>query len=519
MPSIELLDHDILHTKYAGRVGVRRGFPLLPATLIVPVIFLLIVFFPYWASGASPGHDLTQDLRKITDDPALRPAAIGIVVHSMTTGKDIFTYNADRRFIPASNMKLLTSAAALFVLTPDFSYETRLVTNGHVESGILYGDLIIEGSGDPTISGYFNDNDPSYVLKDWTKQLAQAGIREVQGDIIADNSAFPENPYGEGWNMDDAMRCFCAPRDAFTFNNNCIQIEIVPGTRERGFQFIMEPVSDYIRLVNRLNTRKDTGRDAIRFNYLDPRTLEVRGAKKTGSAATIHYIPMRYPAQFGAFVLRETLASSGIKVAGTIACARNCPDIIDIAARKKGRPLKTLAVYRSVKLSEIIKVVNKLSNNLYSEMLLFAIGRTTGKTFATADAASISLRALSAAGIDTEGVVMADGCGLSRLNRVTPRQIARLLQVMADSPHSAYFSESLPIMSVDGTLTRRLKGSPASGMIRAKTGTMAGVRSLSGYMTTLNGENLIFSIFSNNHTSVATADRMVDKIILRLLDY
>ncbi len=154
----------------------------------------------------------------------------------MATGKTIFEYNADKRLVPASNMKLLTSAAALIVLTPDFRYETRLLTNGYVQSGILYGDIIIEGSGDPTISGYFNDNDPVYVFKDWTKRLTDMGIHEIRGDLVIDNSAFPEDPYGEGWNMDDAARCFCAPRDAFTFNNNCIQLEIIPqGRKNRNF--------------------------------------------------------------------------------------------------------------------------------------------------------------------------------------------------------------------------------------------------------------------------------------------
>ena len=152
-------------------------------------------------------------------------------------------------------------------------------------------------------------------------------------------------------------------------------------------------------------------------------------------------------------------------------------------------------------------------------MLLFAIGRTSGDTFSTRNAAAIALQALDKAGIDTRGVVMADGCGLSRQNLITPGQIARLLKVMAGSPYSAYFYESLPIMSIDGTLSRRLKGSRASGLIRAKTGTMAGVRSLSGYLTTYGDENLVFSIISNGHTSTAAIDRAVDKIILRLLDY
>jgi len=486
--------------------------------LAMSLILVPGIFHPSEASGT--GRDITRDLNAIVSDPAVRSARIGIVVESISAGKSIFELNPDGPLVPASNMKLLTSAAALVVLSPDFRYETRLVTNGTVRSGILHGDLIVEGSGDPTISGYFNDDDPVRVFKDWARQLNETGIKEIRGDLVIDNSAFPENPYGEGWNMDDAMRCFCAPRDAFTFNNNCIQLEITPSAQKGShFQFLMEPVSDYIRLVDRLDPRKATGGDMVRLQYTDPQTLNVLGSKSPGSGTTVHYVPVRYPAQFGGFVLKETLASGGIKVTGDILCARNCPNIADIAQRKNDRQLATLAVYRSVRLAEIIKVVNKLSNNLYSEMLLFAVGRMPGKTFTTRDAAGIAIQALENAGIDMNAAVMADGSGLSRYNRVTPRQLARLLQVMASTHYSAYFVESLPIMSVDGTLSHRLKGSRASGFIRAKTGTIAGVRSLSGYMTTYKNENLVFSIISNGHTSTAAIDRMVDKIILRLLDY
>ncbi len=494
-----------------------------PRALPVVLCVFIVYFFgtSHYCQAAGRGEkDLARDLRAMVTDPTVRSAKIGVVVVSTTTGKNIFVYNPDRRLVPASNMKLLTSAAALFVLTPDFRYETRLTTNGGVSSGILNGDLIVESSGDPTISGYFNDNDPVCVFRDWAKRLQGMGIHEIRGDLVIDNSAFPEGPYGEGWDMDDTNRCFCAPRDAFTFNNNCIQLEIIPPVqKEQGFQFVMEPASDYVQLVNRLDSRTVTGRDTVRLDYTDPRTLEVRGSKRPGGAATIHYVPVRYPAQFGGFVLKETLASSGIQLTGDILCARNCPAIADIARRKNDRQLSTLAVYRSVRLSEIIKVVNKLSNNLYTEMLLFAIGRTSGHAFTTRNAAAIVLQALDKAGIDTTGVVMVDGSGLSRYNLISPRQLVRLLQVMAASPYSGYFYESLPIMSVDGTLSRRLKGSRASGLIRAKTGTMTGVRSLSGYMTTYNNENLIFSIISNDHPSTSAIDRVVDKIIMRLLDY
>lgn len=497
------------HIRSTSRVP-RSG--RLCAYLCVLILTVLSCAQSAWSS-TDPAQALAGDIQSILRDPALACAHLGVVIDSVTTGRRLFELNGSKRFVPASNMKLFTSAAALIALTPEYRYETRLLTGGSLRSGILHGDLIIEGSGDPTISGYFNGGDPLYVFRQWATRLKEMGVREIRGDLIIDNSAFTGQPYPTGWEIGDTTNCFSAPRDAFTFNNNCIQLDITPGRGREGIRLVMEPVTGYVRLHNRLT--QQPGPDTVGFEYTTPRTLLITGSIGDQSDTITRYVAVNHPAYFGGFVFKETLTADGIAVKGEIACARNCPKIVDIRDVRKKKTFKTAAVYRSPKLSEIIKVVNKLSNNLYAELLLFATGKTTGD-----ESPDAALTILSNAGIDTAGVAMADGSGLSRHNLVTPGAIVDLLKAMAQGPYASCYIESLPVMSVDGTLGNRLKGSLAEGRIRAKTGSMKHVRSLSGFVTTKNNEILAFSILSNNYdAAVEAVDTVVDRIVLRLLDH
>jgi D-alanyl-D-alanine carboxypeptidase/D-alanyl-D-alanine-endopeptidase (penicillin-binding protein 4) len=499
----------------AGR-NVTRGRLLVCTLTLVLLIFLCAC--PV-LSNADAVKTLREDLETILRDPALDSAHVGVVIDSLTTGQRIFGYNAGKRFVPASNMKLFTTAAALLALSPDFRYETRLFTDGPVTSGVLHGDIIIEGSGDPTISGYFNGGDVLHVFRQWAKKLREMGVKEIRGDLVIDNSAFLGQPHGTGWDI-DTTSCFSAPRDAFTFNNNCIQLDISPAARSgNGARMVMEPATEYVRLANGLTGRTDAGRDIINLEYTTPRTLSITGSTLPGNPMITRYVAVNHPAYFGGFVFNETLEAAGIVMKGEILCARNCPKTVNISERSNREDWKPVDTYRSPPLTEVIKVVNKLSNNLYAELLLLAVGRTTTGASRTDGSAASALAALQNAGIDTSAVTMVDGSGLSRHNLVTPDSVAQLLKTMARGPCASYFFDSLPVMSVDGTLSNRLKGSHGADRIRAKTGALTHVRSLSGYVTTRGGEILVFSILSNNHATRLAVDAVSDRIILKLLDH
>ncbi len=515
-------DTPMTPTVSAGKKVVRRSCPPARSVMLLLCIFLLMPSGGAFAQTVA-GADLAlqNDLETILGDGALSSANVGIVVESLTTDRRLYEKNGRKRFIPASNMKLFTSAAALLALSPDFRFETGLFTAGSLDAGVLRGDLVIKASGDPTISGYFNGNNPLSVFQQWTSKLKEAGITEIRGNLVIDNSVYAGRPFGTGWEIDDITSCFSAPKDAFTFNNNCIQLEVTPGGRSGDqARIVMEPVTDFVRLGNHVATHSGRGGDAVNFEYTSPRKLEVNGTVVPGSRTTTHYIPVHHPAHFGGFVFKETLASGGIIIKGDIVCARNCPRTAAIPVRKGHKPEKRVAVYQSPNLSEIIKVVNKISNNLYAELLLTAIGKTAGNASTTEESIGIALAFLSNGGIDTSDITMADGSGLSRHNLVTPHSVIQLLKVMAKGPYSRQFTESLPAMSIDGTLKNRLKGSIATGRVRGKTGTMRHARGLSGYITARNNETLAFSILINNHSApVSTIDDVINRIILRLLDY
>ena len=508
------------------RLKLAGGYVQIFAT----VLLILLLALPVIVTAASSSHGnegasktLENDLKLILNDPSLRSTFAGIVVESLTTGNILFEYNADKRFIPASNIKLFTAAAALIALSPDFRYETTLSTDGTINNGVLSGNLIVNGTGDPAISGHFYDGDPFSVFAEWASTLRAMGVREILGNIVIDNSIFSGEPYGDGWHVDDLINCYAAPIDAFSFNNNCISLTVSPSDiAGKPATITIEPATDYIRAISNVTTRDTYGGGKLNFSYTTPRTLEVTGDLPLGAPPAVRYIAVSHPARFGGFALKKTLESQGIAVKGDILCIRNCPleATPPPGEYRATDQTRTIAVHYSPKLSEIVKVVNKISNNLYSELLLLTTGKMMGNTATSKEAIPVVLDILKRAGVDANNLKMADGSGLSRHSLVTPRSIVSLLQVMARGPFSSYFMESLPLMGVAGSLANRLQGTPAAGRVMAKTGTMQNIRNMSGYISTENNDVLAFAIlFNNQDVPVRSIDAVTDRIILRLVTY
>ena len=255
----------------------------------------------------------------------------------------------------------------------------------------------------------------------------------------------------------------------------------------------------------------------------DSKTIVISGKIPLNHKSSIKYLAAKNPAEFGAFVLRETLLGNGIEVNGNIVCTRDgCSQIKDTKtfAINEGQSFQTtLTIYRSPKLSEIIKVINKISNNLYAENLFLTIAKKRHKEGNSEEAALAVQEILKKAGLNLERLYMVDGSGLSRFNLITPHETVQLLSNMARSLYAEAFYNSLAISGEEGTLKDRRKGTSTSTLmnIRAKTGTMTHVRNLSGYVTTNNGELLAFSFLCNNHDVPRTAiDNLYDRILARL---
>jgi D-alanyl-D-alanine carboxypeptidase/D-alanyl-D-alanine-endopeptidase (penicillin-binding protein 4) len=493
------------------------------------LISLSALLFLSSAPQASTEIELLRgDLTPMVNDEALRSAHVGIAIQSVNNRAPLFLYNEEKRFVSASNMKLYTTAAALLSLSPDFTYETKVMTNGSITQGILKGDLIIVASGDPTISGYFNNNNPIQVFENWGNALVQKGIRKIDGDIVIDNAYFNDSPFGAGWHWDDMSSCYSTAKDAFSFNNNCIALTVSPGNKIGVPAIIeIEPKTGYVTVSNNITTAGERSTVDIKAEYTNnSKTIVMSGTIPLNHKSAVKYVAAKHPAEFGAYVLKETFLSKGIEVNGNIVCTRSdCEQIKDIKALKiNGEPpcLTTLAIYRSPKLSEIIKVINKISNNLYAENLFLTIAKERHKEGNSEEAALAVRKILKETGLNPEGLHMVDGSGLSRFNLITPNGTVQLLLNMARSPHAEAFYNSLAIPGDDGTLKARRKETSAIALIniKAKTGTMTHVRNLSGYVTSKNGELLAFSFLCNNHNVPGNViDSLYDRILARLAKF
>lgn len=457
------------------------------------------------ARGATPSS-LAARLDAILADTALAHAHIGAVVVSLRDGDTIYSRNAGRVFLPASNQKLLTGAAALAALGPRFRYSTAVYGSGQVRDGVLQGDLIVRGGGDPTFSDRFG-GDARAPLLAWADSLRARGITSVRGGIVGVDSAFPGPSLGSGWAWDDLGAGYAAEYGALQFNEGAVTLQVVPASAVGSpAVVVLDPPNQHLRIYN-LTTTTASGTPvelSIRRDDAGP-GVTVEGTIPADTTAVTRVVAVRDPSAFFVSVLREALREAGVMVEGPALPAEEWP--IDRA----GVVEALLFTHLSPPLAEILPAMMKPSQNQIAETLLLTVGRELrGEGTASAGAAAVDSM-LRAWGLPAQELRMADGSGLSRYNLVSPRLLAGLLAQMDRGESRDVWRESLPIGGVDGTLEGRMREGPLRGNVAAKTGTLTGVRALSGYLTTADGEPVVFSILVDHHLRpAATVDRVVE---------
>ncbi len=463
----------------------------------------------------------------------------GIEIASATSGKVLYSLNATKLFTPASNTKLFTTAAALALIGPEYKFRTTVETNGSLDKyGRLTGDVILVGRGDPTLSGRElpystrtqRDEDPTKVLEQLADELAKKGVKYVDGDLIADDSYFAFERYGDGWSQDDLVWADGAPVSALTINDNVVFVNILPGAHpgDKAFVSIL-PFADYYTIDNRLMTTPAGGVRRIYINR-EPGSTELTlwGTIPIDDTGANEGLAIEDPAEFAATVFRHLLEVRGIAVYGKqrtrhteLANLSTFTSTVIASSRGGGDNTLTspagplvLAEYQSAPLSEDIEVINKVSQNLHAEILLRLLGREKG-TAGTVQAGLEVLRGfLNNAGISSDEYNFFDGSGLSRQNLVTPHAIVQLLQYAAGQPWGAEFRNSLPVAGMDGSLADRFKDLNPAAHIYGKTGSLGGVKSLSGYAVTPKGEQIVFSVVSNNlSTPAKRVTDVIDSVI------
>ncbi|HEV2287948.1 MAG TPA: D-alanyl-D-alanine carboxypeptidase/D-alanyl-D-alanine-endopeptidase [Candidatus Acidoferrales bacterium] len=472
----------------------------------------------------------------------------GILIADADSGKTLYELNSGRYFTPASNTKLFTTVLALTDLGPNYRFHTTIETTGTVDaSGRLSGDLIFVGGGDPDFSNrtipYDAKNpvtgDSDAPLAALADAIVAKGVKEIDGDIVADDSYFPYEPFPGGWAMGDLPFDYGAAVSAICFDDNGLDVKVMPGDRVGEQATVtVEPWPGYDVYDYAITTGADDSPVAIdTVEESGAKPFLVRGSVPLGHAPVDLAMAMPDPAKYTANVLEQLLLARGVRIRGDVRVrhAPPPPEIVSagpssidccrmMQSGKTGNgstsqamntaPDSTVLAERdSPPLIEIIRVLNKVSENLHAEILLRAIAREKTGVGSRAAGLQAERNFLTSIGITPSDVLVNDGSGLSRENLVTPQAVVALLEYARRQPWGDSFASTLPVAGVDGTLDNRMKGTPAEGRVEAKTGSVEHTQALSGFATTVNGEHLGFSIFVNhNGTTGRDAANLIDTI-------
>jgi D-alanyl-D-alanine carboxypeptidase/D-alanyl-D-alanine-endopeptidase (penicillin-binding protein 4) len=467
---------------------------------------------PALAPAPAPAP-IAAALDSIFGDTLFARAGWGVMFRSLETGETLYRRNAEKLFVPASNQKIVTGAFALETLGPDFRYRTPVEAEGAVRDGMLAGNLVVRGSGDPTISARFGGVRP--LFRAWADSLRARGITRIAGAVVGNDDVFDDVPLGRGWAWDDLDASYSAEVSGLQLNEGYVTVRVAPGPSPGAPAVVtLDPATAYLPVT----VHATTGAPGTARNVEATRAplgpgIVVTGTAPPDSTPQEIEVAVRDNTLFFAHVLRETLIEAGIRVDGPALDDDARPD----TAR---RPAAPIFVHTSPPMPEVLAAFLKPSQNQLGEILLKTMGRHI-RGAGTAQAGLAVEDSLARAWqLPRGGFRPADGSGLSRYNLIAPEHLVALLERMTRSPNYAVFYAAMPVAGVDGTLRNRMKGTPLAGNVHAKTGTLSGVRSLSGYLTTAADERMVFSILVNNHTlSAAAADRLSEAALLRVYNH
>ncbi len=460
--------------------------------------------------------ELQNKITDILNDTNFINANWGVVIRSLKTGEYLYRKDENKLFTPASNLKLFTTAAGLSLLGSGYRYVTNIYADGEINYSTLEGNLIVQGTGDPTISGRFFKGNIYKVFDDWADSLIQLGITKIKGNIIGDDDLFDEVGLGDGWSWDYETYWYAAQSSAVSFNDNCIDIKIYYDKKLDSVIVKYSPIVKGIVVINDVIPLSpgSGSTDIDIYRERGTNIITVSGTFSQGNDTLKTYATVLNPTLFAMMVFKERLEKKGIKVIGYAI------DIDDYSKNIDYTKTQYLFSHYSPYLYEIVKVINKGSQNFYAEQLLKTIGLEK-KGFGSVENGILACKEwFYEIGLNPDHILMADGSGLSHLNRVTPNQIVLLLRHIYASKYFGVFFNSLPIAGVDGTLSGRMKNTRAENSVRAKTGFIGFVRSLSGYAFTSDGEPLAFSLIVNNfNVPVKLAENLQDSICVLLANF
>ena len=463
---------------------------------------------PVHADGALPGW-----LAEVATGPLAR-AHWGVAVWDLSAGRWVARHAADRYFIPASNLKLVVSATALERLGTDYEWRTSVYGTEPIgPGGVLNGDLVLYGRGDPNLSGRFAPS-MTAIFETLADSLAARGLDRVTGSLLADESFWDADYVRGDWASYDLLWWYAAPVGALGFNDNSIDFHIRPA-QSVGEPPVVEgePASSFYTLENRAVTGPrgaETTFDLTR----EPGTNHVvaYGTLPIGAEPDVEYFSVVDPAGWAGTVFREVLSRRGIEIDGPV---RTITRPADSPVAAGDTTLLTSQV--GPPLTSVVDAVLGRSQNWHAEQLLKTIGKEIDGEGSWLAGLEVERRTLAALGVDTTAFFLRDASGLSSANLVTPEAVVTLLAAMRERPSSEAFRSALPVATESGSLRRRFGGTPAAGRVRAKTGYIENVYSLSGYLTTLQGVEYAFSVIVNQ-TAGESAVEAIDRLVVGIVE-
>lgn len=466
--------------------------------------------------------ELQSRIRAALLRPELQRGQVGLKVASLDSGKTIYEQNAEKYFMPASNMKSFTVAAALERLSPDFRFLTSVFASEKPDANGAVKGLTIYGRGDVSFSTAFNDGDYYKSLDALAEKIVQAGVKRIDGDLVGDESYFTGNPIPVTWEWDDLQWYYGAEISALGVNDNAVDLSVKPGSADKPCVVQILPANTIVKINNTCVT-SGAKRDLRVFKKLDQNIVEISGTMPANDKGYTAYIAVSHPSELFVALLRQRLEKKGVIVTGqTRVIGTKDKAFLSVASSV---PPVEIARLESPPLALVAAKTMKPSNNTYTETILWALGEQLGNksdpnSTSAARGIAVVQTFLRQVGIPSDGIVQWDASGLSRHNLVTPASLVQLYTYMAkQSRYADAWRNSLTIGAVDGTLQNRFKGTIAAGNVRGKTGTIDQVSALSGYLTTASGERLVFSIIVNGIPEARVRPATIDEIVLALATF
>ncbi len=462
---------------------------------------------------ASDQTMLEESLKAIIQSPLLKNTSYGISVVCLSNNASILNHRGGELFGVASNMKLLTTAAALEYLGPNFEYKTYVTANGTITpSGDLHGNLVIKGSGDPNLSGRFYQGKTTAIPEAWANAVAGRGISRICGDIVADDTVFDRNYTNPNWPANQLSQWYCAPSCGLSFNDNCVDITILPSKKPGDtVALLVEPNTAYATIVNTCTytaNKKEHGYSLCRKPGTNQ--ISLKGKFWINAAPEKQWVTVHNPSLYLATVFKEALGKKGITVTGQPRLIHE-GDSSSVKGEEIAGAVSTM--------EQTVIVTNKNSQNFYAEQILKTLGAHVQGSGTLRAGLVVLNDFMKKLGFDVQEYQIVDGCGLSKGNRLSPNMITTILAYMNKHPYKNVFYNSLPSSGVDGGLQHRIVSPRYRNKVHAKTGYIAAVSALSGYIDTATGDIIAFSFLINNVKSLSDARKIQDNICATVADY